>query len=180
MGDMPVEVVEYDPTWPHKFDEQRDELSHLLEPWLQSAIEHVGSTSVPGLAAKPIIDIAAPVTALHEARAAVSVLEQRTWCYWADDPNQTWRLWFLHPRPDARTHHLYLIPHDDPHLHELLAFRDHLRAHADVRHRYAALKTALAQEHRGNRNAYTAAKTEFVAEVLSMHGLQLQPRTAPC
>lgn len=179
MGDMPVEVVEYDASWPLRFRDCREQLGHLLEPWLQRPIEHVGSTSVPGLAAKPIIDMAAPVTSLREAAEAISVLEQSAWWHWPDDPNRAWRLWFLYPRPEARTHHLYLIDHDDPHLRELLAFRDQLRADAAARRRYAEMKVALAQEHRDDRNAYTAAKSEFVAEVLSMRGLQMQPRIAP-
>jgi GrpB-like predicted nucleotidyltransferase (UPF0157 family) len=177
MGDMSVQIAEYDPVWPQKFLEQRDHLDELLKPWLRSPVEHVGSTAVPGLSAKPIIDIAAPVTSLDDAQGARSVLEQSAWWYWPNDPNRSWRLWFLHPRPEARTHHLYLIQHDDPHLQELLAFRDRLRTDAVLRRRYAELKTKLAQAHRDDRNGYTAAKTEFVAHVLSMGGLQMQPRT---
>jgi GrpB-like predicted nucleotidyltransferase (UPF0157 family) len=175
---MPVQVVEYDPAWPEKFREQREVLGPLIGRWLHDPVEHVGSTAVPGLAAKPIIDIAAPVVSLREARAALSVLERGGWCFWPDDPNRWWRLWLLRPRPQARTHHLYLIEHDDPHLLELRAFRDRLRADSALRSQYAELKVILAQKYRGDRDAYTAAKSEFVRGVLAGCGLQIQPRTA--
>ena len=71
---MPVDVVEYDPAWPQEFAEQRDRLTILLRGWLAEPVEHVGSTAVPGLASKPIVDILAPVTSLTDARAAVSIL----------------------------------------------------------------------------------------------------------
>ena len=71
---MPVEVVGYDPTWQHEFAEQRDRLKILLRGWLCEPVEHVGSTAVPGLASKPIVDVLAPVTSLTDARGAVSIL----------------------------------------------------------------------------------------------------------
>lgn len=177
VGDMPVQVVEYDPAWPEKFREQREVLGPLIGRWLHDPVEHVGSTAVPGLAAKPIIDIAAPVVSLREARAALSVLERDGWWFWPDDPNRWWRLWLLRPRPQVRTHHLYLIEHDDPHLLELRAFRDRLRADSALRSQYAELKVTLAQKYRGDRDVYTAAKSEFVRGVLAGCGLQIQPRT---
>jgi GrpB-like predicted nucleotidyltransferase (UPF0157 family) len=175
---MAVQVSEYDATWPQKFVEQRDQLAIRLQPWLGGLIEHVGSTAVPGLAAKPVVDIAAPVRSLTDAHDARAVLEQDGWRYWSADSNGSWRLWFLHPRPEARTHHLYLIEHDDPHLHELLAFRDRLRADVDLRKRYAELKQVLARAHRHDRDAYTAAKADFVATALRQTGIEMLPRTA--
>lgn len=173
---MPVRVVAYDPRWPAQFSELSGRLDDLLRRWLVRPVEHVGSTAVPGLSAKPVIDIAAAVTSLTTAQEALSVLQRNGWVHWASDPNRSWRLWLLYPRPEARTHHLYLIQHDDPHLHELVAFRDRLRADATTRHRYGELKQALAQRFSGDREAYTAAKTAFVADVLATGGLQIQPR----
>jgi GrpB-like predicted nucleotidyltransferase (UPF0157 family) len=134
---------------------------------------------VAGLAAKPIIDIAGPVGSLADARRAIPVLDRAGWLYWPSDPNSSWRLWFLRPRPQVRTHHLYLIEHDDPHLRELIAFRDQLRSDARLREQYGALKSALAQKHHGDREAYTAAKKDFVATVLRKAGITLLPRSAP-
>ena len=95
------------------------------------------------------------------------------------DPNASWRAWFLRPHPERRTHHLYLIQHDDVHLRELLAFRDRLRADAELRDRYAELKRILAERHSDDREAYTAAKAEFVAESLLEAGITPQPRPDP-
>lgn len=173
---MAVQIAGYDARWPQKFVERRDQLAISLQSWLDGPIEHVGSTAVPGLPAKPIVDMAAPVKSLAEARQAIAVLEQVGWRYWPSDPNNSWRLWFLYPRPEARTHHLYLIEHDDPHLHELHAFRDRLRRDGRSREQYADLKYALAQSYRDDRDAYTAAKTDFVAKILQQDGISMLPR----
>lgn len=171
-----MQVVKYDTAWPARFAEQRDQLEMSLAPWLCGPVEHVGSTAVPDLAAKPIIDIAAPVRSLVEAQRAIPVLEQAGWWYWPSDPNGSWRIWFLRPRPETRTHHLYLIQHDDPHLQELTAFRDRLRTDEPARERYAELKHQLARQHRTDRDAYTAAKASFVAELLQQTGIEMEPR----
>ncbi|MBP1822981.1 GrpB-like predicted nucleotidyltransferase (UPF0157 family) [Mycobacterium sp. OAE908] len=176
MVDMPVTVIEYDPHCPSQFAEQRDQLTHLLKPWLGAPAEQVGSTSVPGLAAKPVIDILAPVTALAEARAAVSVLENDRWLNWPTDPNGRWRLWFLRPRPEARTQHPYLVQRDDPHVAELRVLRDALRAYRGLRDQYGALKRRLANAFRDDREAYTRAKTHFIDRTLRAGGVDPSPR----
>jgi GrpB-like predicted nucleotidyltransferase (UPF0157 family) len=163
---MPVDIVEYDPAWQQEFAEQRNRLMILLRGWLAEPVEHVGSTAVPGLASKPIVDILAPVTSLVEAREAVSVLEEDRWLHWPTDPNRSWRLWFLRPQPDARAHHLYLIQYDDPHVRELRAFRDVLRANDALRDRYEALKRNLAKAFRDDREAYSRAKARFIYNTL--------------
>ncbi|QPG71263.1 bifunctional GrpB family protein/GNAT family N-acetyltransferase [Mycolicibacterium mucogenicum] len=176
MGDAPVQVTQYNAAWADRFATQRDQLEVILQPWLYGPVEHVGSTAVPGSAAKPIVDIAAPIRSLVEARRAIPVLERSGWLYWPSDPNSAWRLWLLRPRPDTRTHHLYLIQHDDPHLRELTAFRDLLRTDALARQAYAALKEQLAQQYRTDREAYTSAKTDFVTELLKQAAIEMQPR----
>jgi GrpB-like predicted nucleotidyltransferase (UPF0157 family) len=109
VADMSAQIAAYDPRWPRLFATQREHLAGILRVWLSRPVEHVGSTAVPGLASKAIIDILAPVTSLADVRGAVPLLVDVGWLYWADDPNQSWRIWFLRPRIDARTHHLYLI-----------------------------------------------------------------------
>ena len=74
-ADQSIELTAYDPTWPVRFAEQQTRLAALLKPWLAGEIEHVGSTSVPGLRSKPIVDILAPVVSLAASRAAIPVLE---------------------------------------------------------------------------------------------------------
>jgi GrpB-like predicted nucleotidyltransferase (UPF0157 family) len=170
MADQPVTLVDHDPSWHDRFRAQQMVLSRLLQPWLAAPPEHVGSTAVPGLRAKAIVDILAPVRSLSEAQEAVPVLERHGWLFWPDDPNRFYRLWFLRPTPAARTHHLQIMQHDHPELHKLLQFRDALRANPALRQSYAALKGRLAEQHRLDRDAYTDAKSEFVRSVLRSVG----------
>ena len=120
MVDQPIELVDYDPTWSARFVEQKTRLTMILNPWLAREIEHIGSTSVPGLRSKPIVDILAPVESLAASRAAMPILEEDGWLFWRDDPNQDYRLWFLWPKPAARTHHLHIIQHDHPSFRALI------------------------------------------------------------
>jgi len=176
MADEPVHVCHYDPAWPARFADQRDRVSAVLAQWLAAPVEHIGSTSVPGLPAKPIIDILAPVDSLAGAQDAVPPLQDDGWVFWQEDPCRYYRLWFLRPQPEARTHHLHVIEHGHPQARALRAFRDALRADPGLRTRYADLKKRLAREHRGNRNAYTNAKADFVASVVRAAGIGLPAR----
>jgi GrpB-like predicted nucleotidyltransferase (UPF0157 family) len=170
MADQIVHLVDHDPAWHERFVAQRDVLSRLLTPWLAAPPEHVGSTAVPGLRAKPVVDIVAPVVSLDAAQAAVPVLEADGWLFWADDPNRSYRLWFLRPTPAERTHHLYLMQHNHPELRGLLLFRDALRDDPALRRDYAALKQRLAEQHRTDRDAYTDAKSDFIRSVIEARG----------
>jgi GrpB-like predicted nucleotidyltransferase (UPF0157 family) len=176
MPDQRVEIVAYDPAWPGRFAEQQSLATAVLGPWLAGPVEHVGSTSVAGLPAKPVIDMLAPVRSLAAAQAAITALEADGWLFWPDDPCRHYRLWFLRPRPEARTHHLHVIEHDHPQARALLAFRDVLREDPDLRHEYARLKRRLAEEYGDNRNAYTNAKGDFVERALRRAGIEPPPR----
>lgn len=178
MADQAVELVDYDPRWPERFAEQREPVEELLRPWLARPVEHIGSTSVPGLRAKPVVDMLVPVLSLASAQDAVPVLEEAGWLFWAEDPCRHYRLWFLRPRPEARTHHLHLISGGHPQAVALLAFRDALRGDAGLRSEYADLKDRLARQHPENRNAYTNAKGEFVTSALRRAGIEPPPRDA--
>src|ERR1700733_4525451 len=115
MTDESVHVAAYEPDWPARFAEQQGRVSAVLAPWLAAPVEHIGSSSVPGLAAKPVIDMLAPVLSLVRAQDAITPLQDAGWQFWPEDPGRPYRLWFLYPRPEARSHHLQLIQHDDPH-----------------------------------------------------------------
>ena len=169
-------MVGYDPGWADRFAEQRPLVAELLGPWLAGPVEHVGSTAVPGLRAKPVIDMLAPVSSLASAQAAVPVLAAAGWLFWPDDPFRHYRLWFLRPVPEARTHHLYLIENGHPHAAALVAFRNALRADGRLRREYGDLKDQLARQHPGNRNAYTNAKGSFIAQALRRAGIESPPR----
>jgi GrpB-like predicted nucleotidyltransferase (UPF0157 family) len=170
MADQFIELIDYDPSWQARFAAQQVRLDTIMERWLVGEVEHIGSTSVPGLRSKPIIDILAPVRSLLVARAAIPVLEKDGWLFWPDDPNQDYRLWFLRPSPEARTHHLQIIQHDHPNFRALIAFRDALRRDPKAREAYSSLKEDLASKHPSDRNAYSNAKTEFVQSIIEAGG----------
>ncbi len=163
---MAIEIKDYDPAWLTRFAEQRDRIAQLLAPWLAAPIEHIGSTSVPGLRAKPIVDILAPVHSLTARAAMVDELSADGWLYWPDDPNGAERLWFLHPKPEERTHHLHVVEHDSTKARAVRTFRDALRADSALAREYEDLKVRLAREFPEDRNAYTDAKADFVARVV--------------
>jgi GrpB-like predicted nucleotidyltransferase (UPF0157 family) len=164
VGEEPVYLLPYDAAWPRLFDEERARLESVLGPWLDGPIEHIGSTAIPGLAAKPIIDIMAAVRDLPSsiaARAAVAPLDYVYFPYRPDVMH-----WFCKPSPARRTHHLHLVPVRSPLWSDRLIFRDYLRGSPAAAAAYAALKADLAERYRFDREAYTDAKGEFVRAIL--------------
>lgn len=164
-----VHVAPHDPSWPAQFFEERAALERVLAPWLAGPIEHVGSTAVPGLAAKPVIDIMAAVTTLDASRPALPALAPLRYVYFpyrADVMH-----WLCKPSDAVRTHHLHLVPYGSALWCERLAFRDYLRGHPRVAAEYAALKRALAARYGFDREAYTDAKEPFVRRVLELAGV---------
>jgi GrpB-like predicted nucleotidyltransferase (UPF0157 family) len=176
VADQHVELAKPDHAWAERFAEQQAAVEGLLRPWLTGPVEHIGSTAVPGLRAKPVIDMLAPVGSLDDARDALPALADAGWLFWPQDPCGHYRLWLLRPRPEARTHHLQVVEAAHPHARALLAFRDALRGDAGLRREYAGLKDRLAEQHGGNRNAYTNAKGAFVDGVLRRAGVAPPPR----
>ena len=163
--DAPIEVVDYNPAWPALFDAERRLLQEALAPWLAGPVEHIGSTAVPGLPAKPIIDIMAPVRSLVESADAIAAASALNYLYYPYKPEQLH--WFCKPNPAHRTHHLHLVPLGSTLWHQRLAFRDALRGSAALTARYAALKRQLAVQYRHDREGYTEAKGPFIAQVLA-------------
>jgi len=162
--EAPVHIVPYDLSWPGQFEQERRLLHRIIGEWVNGGIEHVGSTAVPGLDAKPVIDIMASVLSLEASRDAISVLERNGYSY-AEYRTDVMH-WFCKPSFAFRTHHLHLVPYNSPLWKERLAFRDYLRSHPDVAREYAELKYQLAEQHRFDREAYTEAKSEFIQRVL--------------
>lgn len=164
-----IVIAAYDPAWPLRYEREAEILRQALPPALVTRIEHFGSTAVPGLAAKPIIDLLVGVRSLAEARrAAVPILDALGYSYWADDPRQD-HMFFVKGLPPngPRSHHVHMIEPDSAEWEQLL-FRDYLRAHPDEAARYAQLKYELAERHRADREAYTDAKADFVRSVLAL------------
>ena len=162
--DAPIYILPYDSAWPDQFESEQDLLRNLLAPWLVGPIEHVGSTAVPGMSAKPIIDIMAAVKDLDSSRETIPILE--TVRYYYAPYHADAEHWFCKPKPSARTHHLHLVPYASRQWNETLIFRDCLRQEPATAQRYIDLKLRLAQAHRTDREAYTEGKTAFVLGVV--------------
>lgn len=177
-GERSVEIVPYDLEWPRLFGLERGLLERVLAPWLEGGIHHVGSTSVPGLAAKPVIDMIAGVRDLEEARAAFGPLAEHSYEY---TPHRPRTHHFSKPRGAewwALAHGLHLTEVGTDLWRERLAFRDALRAEPALASEYERLKLRLAQEHGHETGAYTVGKRPFVARVLAGAGITL-PETSP-
>jgi GrpB-like predicted nucleotidyltransferase (UPF0157 family) len=162
--DEPIQLVPPDPDWPARFERERAALEEAIGEWTCGGIHHVGSTAVPGLEAKPIIDILVGVRDLETARACFGPLAGLDYLYapyLAEEMH-----WFCKPHPARRTHHLHLVPIGSKRYRDEIAFRDRLRADRQLAARYAALKRELAERHRDDREAYTEAKSTFVAATL--------------
>ena len=163
-----VEIVDYDPRWPHLFDEEAERLRAVLDPSLIVGLEHFGSTAIAGLSAKPIIDILIAVRSLAAARASfVDALRKLDYVYWADNPKKD-RMFFVKGMPpfgSKRSHHVHVTElHGE--MWQRLAFRDYLRAHPEEVATYDRLKRRLAAEHQTDREAYTDAKSTYVGSVM--------------
>lgn len=159
----PVVIVDYDSDWPELFRKLAAPVRQALGD-LALAVEHVGSTAVPGLAAKPVIDIDVVVSSTDDVPEAIERLREFGYIH-QGDKGITGREAFMWPQ-GAPPHHLYIVvAGNKPHL-DHLQFRDYLREHSDVAAEYGSLKKQLADRHGDDRVAYTAAKTEFIARAL--------------
>ena len=160
LGD-PVEVVDYDASWAELFRRERERLRAALGA-LAAAVEHVGSTAVPGLAAKPVLDIlvgAAPFPLPDDALAALAALGYE----YRGDNGVPGRQFF---RTNPRTRHLDVVELGGEEWQHLIVFRDYCRTHPDVAREYEALKRKLATEHPHERARYTEGKAAFIEAVL--------------
>ena len=161
-----VFVVDYDPAWPALFAAERDRL-HTVFP-TTNRIEHVGSTAVPGLAAKPIVDLLLGVQRLAEVEVRIPRIEALGWQYVPEhEAILPERRHFARPVTRPRTHHLHAVELGTPFWNDHLAFRDHLRAHPEDAQAYAALKRILAERYRHDRPGYSEAKTDFITAILA-------------
>ena len=159
----PIIVVDYDPQWPIQFARLRAPIADTLGD-LAQAIEHVGSTSVPGLAAKPIIDIDVLLStndAMLDAIARLATLGYEH----EGDLGIAGREAFRHA-PNLPVHHLYVCTPDCGEYRRHIAFRDYLRRHREQAEAYGALKRRLAAQFLNDRAGYGVAKDAFVRAIL--------------
>lgn len=160
-----VKVVDYNSNWPQEFEAEKQ---RLLETFGHKilAIEHIGSTSIPGLAAKPIIDIVATVKSFDDLPEFIDGLQKLGYEYMSERMFDN-RKFFPKGSQDNRTHHLNLVLQDDPEQWtKPVAFRDYLRTHDRERKEYAKLKITLAQEYANDRATYTKLKDDFFQSII--------------
>jgi GrpB-like predicted nucleotidyltransferase (UPF0157 family) len=162
----PIVVVEYDPQWPGMFEHEKEAIMTALGNWVL-LIEHIGSTAVPGLAAKPVIDIGVGIRSLMDAHDLIPRIESLKYIY---EPTLEQlvpeRRFFWKGTPVIHTYHLHLAEVNDPVLLTPIRFRDYLRGHPDTAKEYGALKKELAKRCKQDITAYVAGKTALVERVL--------------
>lgn len=159
----PIMIADYDPRWPEQFELLRLRIAPALAP-LAAAIEHVGSTAIPGLAAKPIIDMDVLLHSAADLPEAITRLAILGYQH-RGDLGVPGREAFQPPSKDV-PHHLYVCPPESHEYIRHITFREHLRANPQDARSYERLKRALAQEYRHDRETYNQAKTEFVEAIL--------------
>lgn len=166
-----VVVVDYDPAWPLEFAALRQRIWPAVQD-VALRIEHVGSTSVPNLAAKSILDISIVVATRHEVRAATERLEAIGYVHRGNLGIED-RDAFDHPA-DRRRHNLYLCPDGTIGIVNHLAVRDYLRSDAAAAARYGALKKQLATQYPDDVDRYVRGKTDFLIDILRRAGVSAE------
>ena len=166
-----VEIVPYDPAWPALFAAEAAHLRALVPAWLIGRIEHFGSTAVPGLAAKPIVDMLVEVRSMEAVVQHIAPILKREGYefFWRDRerglPGIAYAWFIKRDAAGRRTHHIHCLEPGSSEWERLL-FRDYLRAHPEAARAYGALKQRIAAEHPDDRVAYAKAKTDFVCEAM--------------
>lgn len=164
----PVSIADADPSWQEEGRRESEWLRTRLDRWLAGGVEHVGSTAVPGLAAKPILDYQAEVADLNCARDVADALSAEGWHFVPPElDGRPWQRFLVRVEQDRRRAHLHLMSSGTPKLTETVVFREALRADSELARSYAALKAEFATRFEDDREAYTRAKGEFVREVLT-------------
>jgi GrpB-like predicted nucleotidyltransferase (UPF0157 family) len=166
-GAGPILIHDYDPEWPSLFLQESARIRSALGDAVLS-VEHVGSTAVPGLAAKPIIDLLVGVRSLDEVRAtALDPMAELGYIYLP--ANERWlpgELMFRKGPPGPWTHHAHVMECTSPRWDEFILIRDYLRQHAAVADAYALLKTELASRFGEDIAGFREAKRPFLADLL--------------
>jgi len=170
-----VRIVDYDPRWPEMYADERARVVEAAGGWLVN-IQHVGSTAVPGLAAKPVVDMMAAVSSLADAKHIIEPLAALGYDYVPEyEVEMPERRYFRKGRrgSDGDKYHLHVVELGGEFWRRHLAFRDYLRTHADAVRQYAELKQRLAVEHGTDMDGYTDAKSEFI------RGIERKAAAAP-
>lgn len=160
-----VIVEEYNPAWPQEFQRIKDMLESILRDTILG-IEHVGSTSVPGLAAKPVIDINVVMAGYHMFGQIKARLKEAGFVHEGDLGIEGREAFARTFQDEFMGYHLYVCPQEGEALKRQIMFRDYLRGNPAARDQYGALKKALAQEHTWDVDTYCNKKRDFVLSIL--------------
>ena len=168
-----IVLAEYDPQWPALFEAEAARIQQQLGD-LARRIEHVGSTAIPGMTAKPVIDIQVSVTSLQPIGVYEERLGSLGYAHLILDDFDRVYPYFRRPAQWPSTHHVHLCEAGGALEARHIRFRDYLRTHADAAAEYVRLKQTLAALHHGetheSRESYSLGKTEFVERVLQLAG----------
>jgi GrpB-like predicted nucleotidyltransferase (UPF0157 family) len=165
MRGKPVIVEEYSTAWPRLFKEEAERISASLNE-LQKTIEHIGSTAVPGLQAKPVIDIMIGVSSLEQADSCVPSIERTGYLYSPEHENSMPERRYFERSGSEIYYHVHMVVFGSKFWKEHIFFRNYLRENPEALQQYAELKKELAEEFRDNREAYTKGKAEFIQGIL--------------
>jgi GrpB-like predicted nucleotidyltransferase (UPF0157 family) len=160
-----IEVVDWSPDWPMKFRASARRIRDAMGPQALR-VDHIGSTSVTGLAAKPVIDIQISVANLEPVEDLAAPMARNGWVLVPENPHLT-KLYFREPPGEERTH-VHMRVYGSWHEQQALLFRDFLRAHVEEQVPYVVLKRSLATRFRENRAAYTEGKDEHIWDLLRL------------
>ncbi|MFA6303003.1 MAG: GrpB family protein [Legionella sp.] len=165
-------IQPYNAAWPKLAEAEIKAIKTIARDLPYCAIEHIGSTAVPELSSKPIIDIFITVPLTAELEQWVSPLESLGYLYWADNPDKEHLRFFkgMPPYGEARTHHIHIVHANNDTIEHRVLFRDILRQDEKIRMQYEALKLQLSQSHPTDRELYTDKKAAFIQSVLKSHG----------
>jgi GrpB-like predicted nucleotidyltransferase (UPF0157 family) len=165
-----IVIQPYNLIWPKLAAAEINALKIAAINLSYDSIHHIGSTAVPGLPSKPIIDIFIAIPTIEDALDWLAPLEQLGYIFWDENPDKTHLRFFkgMPPFGMARTHHVHIVESTNPTLTDRILFRDILIANPKIKVRYAELKRKLLQQYANDREAYTNGKTDFIKEVLGV------------
>ncbi|MEM7373940.1 MAG: GrpB family protein [Bacteroidota bacterium] len=161
-----VRLLEHQTTWQEIFHQTREQLLHALGDHVMD-IQHIGSTAIPGIPAKPILDMAMAIAQKDALKEILPTLEALGYEYRGDAREDGGHLCVLNIEAEVRSQHLHIVLHSDPQWKNYLHFRDTLLAHPELKEEYMHLKQSLASRFPHDRKAYTSGKHEFIQAVLT-------------
>lgn len=166
---FPIRMVEYNPQWPAYFEVEKVHLLKILKNQNLLRIVHFGSTAVPKLAAKPIIDILVEIADQTDKEAVISKMTANGYSHMKNHPTHLMFVKGYHKTGyDAICYHIHMGTKEEGQLWERLLFKDYLCTHWNIAKEYEELKFALAKKHKYNREDYTEAKTGFVKKITAL------------